>query len=153
MKHPVQHQYTGFNFEQEALFTYLFVCGKTSCPLTRQPIRPSDFVQNIALRREINTWKQLHLPTPTSGEDDSFDDGSYSEPDEEYNRSDDEIKNEDIEKMRQRTVTLQQVKDRVIRQREERIFAYSCKESSSSKERKRNDSSYISNQDYHYLFC
>lgn len=157
MKHPVQHQYSGFNFEQEALFTYLFVFGKTTCPLTRQPIQPSDFVQNTALRREINIWKQLHLPAAIkhtkSDEDDSIGDESYSESEEEYKRSDNDISYEDIEQMRQRAIELQQVKARVIRLREERISAYTCKESSSNKERKRNDSSYVSNQDYHYLFC
>jgi hypothetical protein len=56
----------------------MFIEFKDSCPLTRKPICPADFVENRALRRQIIKWKQqnqlVDAKADESGEENEEDD-------------------------------------------------------------------------------
>lgn len=58
MRWPVVN-ITGHSFEKSAIIQWL---GKTNrtCPLTRKPTKPSDFISNHSLRRQIQEWKRSH---------------------------------------------------------------------------------------------
>lgn len=75
MVNPLKNKITGHSFEREAINTHMYVCGKGTCPLTRQPICPSDFVENKALQLEIQRWKEANnLQDNEEEEDDDEDD-------------------------------------------------------------------------------
>ncbi|CAB9518266.1 Putative E3 ubiquitin-protein ligase LIN [Seminavis robusta] len=59
MEHPVTHKETGNTFEKGAIFEWMFVHQKTTCPLTRQPLRPSDLEDNDVLKYMIDQWKDV----------------------------------------------------------------------------------------------
>jgi hypothetical protein len=80
MRYPIQHKQTKHNFEREALFEWLFVCGKSTCPLTRMEIIPSQFQDNLILKREIQEWKLEHDVSDHDHDDDGQGD------DDQYNK-------------------------------------------------------------------
>jgi hypothetical protein len=55
MKDPVMSK-TGYNFEREAILKYLEDMGQV-CPITKQPLFPSDFVSNGKLKWDIGQWQ------------------------------------------------------------------------------------------------
>lgn len=61
MEHPYQHKITKHTFEKAELFRWMFVFGKSTCPLTRQIIVPSDYQDNRILKEEIKKWKEQHI--------------------------------------------------------------------------------------------
>ena len=58
MSFPLIHIASGHSFERQAINCWMFVERKQTCPLTRQPISPSDFVENKKLKFEIQQWKK-----------------------------------------------------------------------------------------------
>lgn len=47
----------GYNFEKTAILRWLVESNRT-CPLTRKPAKPSDFISNYTLRTQIQGWKR-----------------------------------------------------------------------------------------------
>ena len=74
MSMPMEHKVTKHNFERKAIFEWIYF-GKATCPLTRKKLHPEDFVENVTLREEIDSWKTKH----GLDEDDSDDSDSDSE--------------------------------------------------------------------------
>lgn len=78
MNVPLTHKKTGKTFEREAINSWMFMEFKNTCPLTRKPICPADFVENRALRLQIIKWKQqnqlVNAKADESDEDDEADD-------------------------------------------------------------------------------
>lgn len=61
MEHPYQHKITKHTFEKAELFRWMFIFGKSTCPLTRQIIVPSDFQDNRILKEEIKEWREQQI--------------------------------------------------------------------------------------------
>ena len=53
MSVPMQHKETKHNFERKAILEWIYF-GKATCPLTRKKLHPEEFVENVALRRQID---------------------------------------------------------------------------------------------------
>ncbi|GKZ00577.1 hypothetical protein MPSEU_001009900 [Mayamaea pseudoterrestris] len=71
MVHPLTTR-SGLNFERSAILNWLQQ-GTGACPLTRQPLRPSDLIPNKQLETRIRFWRmQNNIPEP-SADDDDFD--------------------------------------------------------------------------------
>lgn len=58
MKEPVKHVRTGHTYEKSAILEWLFLHGKATCPLTRQPLHPSQLTEDEELGRRIRAWKE-----------------------------------------------------------------------------------------------
>lgn len=56
MDDPVQHKVTKHNYERGAILYWIYF-GNATCPLTRQPLNPSDFLDNQELQKEICAWR------------------------------------------------------------------------------------------------
>ena len=56
MDDPVQHKVTKHNYERGAILHWIYF-GNATCPLTRQPLDPSDFQDNQTLQKEIRAWR------------------------------------------------------------------------------------------------
>ena len=56
MDDPVQHKVTKHNYERGAILHWIYF-GSATCPLTRQPLDPSDFEDNQELQQEIRAWR------------------------------------------------------------------------------------------------
>ena len=59
MRHPVQDPKIGQTYERGAILEWVY-SGNATCPLTRQPLHPSDLVPNDTLKEEIGAWKEGH---------------------------------------------------------------------------------------------
>ena len=59
MQHPVTHKETGKTFEKGAILAWMFVHHKSTCPLTRKPLHPSDLEDDDILQYEIKQWKEV----------------------------------------------------------------------------------------------
>jgi hypothetical protein len=69
MVHPLTTR-SGRNFERSAILNWLRD-GNGCCPLTRQPLRPSDLIPNRQLESRIRFWRtRNNLPEPTEEEGD-----------------------------------------------------------------------------------
>ena len=69
MVHPLTTR-SGLNFERSAILNWLQQ-GSGVCPLTRQPLRPSDLIPNRQLETRIRFWRlQNNIPEPESSDDD-----------------------------------------------------------------------------------
>jgi hypothetical protein len=58
MVHPLM-TITGRNYERDAILEWLEK-GSGKCPLTRQPMSPSDLVSNRSLESKIKAWRVAH---------------------------------------------------------------------------------------------
>jgi hypothetical protein len=76
---PLRNKVTGKSFEREAINSWMFLQGKSTCPLTREPICPSDFVQDRALQMRIQQWKEENQ---ISAQDENDEDDDDDEDDE-----------------------------------------------------------------------
>jgi hypothetical protein len=74
MTNPLKNVITGQSFEAVSIRSWMFIEGKSTCPLTRKPICPADFVENKALQREIQKWKEENHIVDEDEEDDEDDD-------------------------------------------------------------------------------
>ena len=54
MTHPVMNKY-GINYERRAILEWLYN-GHNSCPMTRNPLRPSMLLPNVRLETEVRAW-------------------------------------------------------------------------------------------------
>jgi U-box domain len=62
MVHPLMNK-SGLNFEREAIVKWLASNG--SCPMTRMPMKPSDFIPNRPLEARIRFWRLSNgIPDP-----------------------------------------------------------------------------------------
>ena len=69
MVHPLTTR-SGLNFERVAILNWLQQ-GSGVCPLTRQPLRPSDLIPNRQLETRIRFWRlENNIPVPDSNDDD-----------------------------------------------------------------------------------
>lgn len=84
MSVPMQHKVTKHNFERKAIFEWIYF-GKATCPLTRKKLHPEEFVENVALRNEIDSWKTKH------GLDEDSDSDGSDEDDTEDGMDDSEL--------------------------------------------------------------
>jgi hypothetical protein len=53
MKHPVMNKY-GINYERRAILEWLN--ENNTCPMTRNPLRPSMLLPNVRLETEVRAW-------------------------------------------------------------------------------------------------
>ncbi|CAB9501883.1 U-box domain-containing protein [Seminavis robusta] len=65
MKYPYQDAVSGNTFERTAILEWMLNCDEEqdqvpTCPLTRQPLDPSNFRPNNELLMEIYEWKRQH---------------------------------------------------------------------------------------------
>jgi hypothetical protein len=75
MVHPLTTR-SGLSFERSAILNWLQQ-GSGVCPLTRQPLRPSDLIPNRQLETRIRFWRlQNNIAEPTA-DDDDFDAVSF----------------------------------------------------------------------------
>lgn len=88
MNHPLVTR-SGQNFERSAILNWL--SQSKECPLTRQPMKPSDLIPNRALEARIGFWKQQQRDkkaaaattvTSTAEEDVDVDDDDQVEDDD-----------------------------------------------------------------------
>jgi hypothetical protein len=54
MKHPVMNKY-GINYERRAILEWLND-GNNTCPMTRNPLRPSMLLPNVQLETNVREW-------------------------------------------------------------------------------------------------
>ena len=54
MQHPVMNKY-GINYERRAILDWLNK-GNNTCPMTRNPLRPSMLLPNVRLEIEVRAW-------------------------------------------------------------------------------------------------
>jgi hypothetical protein len=54
MKHPLMNKY-GINYERRAILEWLNN-GNNTCPMTRNPLRPSMLLPNVRLETKIRAW-------------------------------------------------------------------------------------------------
>lgn len=80
MVHPLKHLKTGKNFERFAINNWMYIEAKNTCPLTREPIAPSDFVENKLLAYQIRQWKEQN---EVRDDDESDDDDEDDDEDDE----------------------------------------------------------------------
>lgn len=63
MENPLITRF-GHSYERSAILEWLQK-GK-SCPLTRNPLRPSDLISNLPLKARIQIWRKLNeIPEPS----------------------------------------------------------------------------------------
>ncbi|KAL0389939.1 UNVERIFIED_CONTAM: E3 ubiquitin-protein ligase PUB23 [Sesamum calycinum] len=67
MKDPVTVS-TGITYDRENIEKWLFLCQKTTCPVTKQDLSATDLTPNHTLRRLIQAWCALNaherIPSP-----------------------------------------------------------------------------------------
>jgi hypothetical protein len=54
MQHPVMNRF-GLNYERRAILEWLSN-GNLTCPITRQPLKPSMLLPNVRLETKIRVW-------------------------------------------------------------------------------------------------
>jgi hypothetical protein len=54
MKYPVMNKY-GINYERRAILEWLND-GNDTCPMTRNPLRPSMLLPNVQLETDVREW-------------------------------------------------------------------------------------------------
>ena len=74
MANPLKNVITGQSFEALSIRSWMFIEGKSTCPLTRRPICPSDFVENKALQLKIQKWKEENQIVDEDEDDEEDDD-------------------------------------------------------------------------------
>jgi len=69
MSHPVRTE-TGHIFERRAILEWIYF-GKATCPMSRKPLHPSEFVLVTELQREIEEWRRAHNLVQDGDDEDS----------------------------------------------------------------------------------
>lgn len=116
MKRPYLNKVTGQNYSEE-IFRWCYFADKPTCPLTRQPLHPSDLVENKRLKREIALWRRTNrLLTEAQKilyfDDDIEDDEDEMQPNYVYNRI-----------QATSPTRIRELRDKILKQREIRIKA------------------------------
>ncbi|KAG9452677.1 hypothetical protein H6P81_005581 [Aristolochia fimbriata] len=65
MKDPVTLS-TGMTFDRESIHRWLFVYGRTTCPITKQPLLDLSLTPNSTLLRLIHQWHATHSSSSSS---------------------------------------------------------------------------------------
>eukprot|EP00980_Cylindrotheca_fusiformis_P028715 scaffold22639_cov105-Cylindrotheca_fusiformis.AAC.9 len=82
MRDPLMNRY-GQNYDRQYILEWLVHNGNDHCPITRQPLSPSQLVPNNALKKQIRRWsmEQRHGISTSIGDDD---DDQDQQEEEEY---------------------------------------------------------------------
>jgi len=127
MANPIRTE-SGHSFERKALYEWVFFGSNPTCPLSRKPLHPSNFVRDLKLEREIQQWKLLNKMPLSNQEDD--DDTEAEEEEVVIVPATKKTAQQQQESILEHLVEgakldkLMSIRDRVLYNRERRIASY-----------------------------